>query len=103
MSGRGKGDKMIDKGKCDVKRHKKVLRDKILIQGISIPEIRSLGSRLACTNDGAICNSHEEKRVILKEFLRNIIRDAGIYADYARRIKITAVDVVFALKRQVSN
>jgi histone H4 len=36
----------------------------------------------------------------LKVFLENLIRDSVIYTDHARRMTVTAMDVVHALKRQ---
>ena len=37
---------------------------------------------------------------MLKGFLENIIKDAVAYTEHARRKTVTALDVVFALKRQ---
>ncbi|VAI79349.1 unnamed protein product [Triticum turgidum subsp. durum] len=71
MSGRGKGGKGLGKG--GAKRHRKVLRDNI--QGITKPAIRRI-------------------------FLENVIRDAETYTEHARRKTVTAMDVVYALKRQ---
>ncbi|KAJ6863125.1 H3 [Populus alba x Populus x berolinensis] len=72
MSGRGKGGKGLGKG--GAKRHRKVLRDNI--QGITKPAIRRLARR------------------------GNVIRDAVTYTEHARRKTVTAMDVVYALKRQ---
>ena len=36
----------------------------------------------------------------LKIFLENVIRDAVTYTEHARRKTVTAMDVVYALKRQ---
>ncbi|CAA7391188.1 unnamed protein product [Spirodela intermedia] len=43
---------------------------------------------------------YEETRGVLKIFLENIIRDAVTYTEHARRKTVTAMDVVYALKRQ---
>ncbi|XDV20938.1 hypothetical protein PO909_026142 [Leuciscus waleckii] len=75
MSGRGKGGKGLGKG--GAKRHRKVLRDNI--QGITKPAIRRLARRV---------------------FLENVIRDAVTYTEHAKRKTVTAMDVVYALKRQ---
>jgi histone H3/H4 len=88
MSGRGKGGKGLGKG--GAKRHRKVLRDNI--QGITKPAIRRL-ARIS----GLI---YEETRGVLKIFLENVIRDAVTYTEHARRKTVTAMDVVYALKRQ---
>ncbi|KAJ0750555.1 putative transcription factor Hap3/NF-YB family [Helianthus annuus] len=37
---------------------------------------------------------------MLKIFLENVIRDAVTYTEHARRKTVTAMDVVYALKRQ---
>ncbi|KAL0721887.1 hypothetical protein Bca4012_036486 [Brassica carinata] len=71
MSGRGKGGKGLGKG--GAKRHRKVLRDNI--QGITKPAIRRLARRGG-------------------------VKDAVTYTEHARRKTVTAMDVVYALKRQ---
>ena len=43
---------------------------------------------------------YEETRGVLKVFLENVIRDAGTYTEHAKRKTVTALDVVYALKRQ---
>ncbi|KAK6045866.1 core histone H2A/H2B/H3/H4 [Cooperia oncophora] len=88
MSGRGKGGKGLGKG--GAKRHRKVLRDNI--QGITKPAIRCL------TRRGGLI--YEETRGVLKVFLENVIRDAVTYCEHAKRKTVTAMDVVYALKRQ---
>ena len=42
----------------------------------------------------------EETRSVLKVFLENVVRDAVTYTEHARRKTVTAMDVVYALKRQ---
>ncbi|KAM8773510.1 histone H4-like [Acanthopagrus schlegelii] len=83
MSGRGKGGKGLGKG--GAKRHRKVLRDNI--QGITKPAIRRLARRGGVKRISGLI--YEETRGVLKVFLENVIRDA-----------VTAMDVVYALKRQ---
>ena len=43
---------------------------------------------------------YEEVRGVLKDFLEKTIRDAVTYTEHARRKTVTAMDVVYALKRQ---
>ncbi|XP_065575206.1 histone H1-like protein HC2 [Artemia franciscana] len=43
---------------------------------------------------------YEETRGVLKVFLENVIRDAITYTEHAKRKTVTAMDVVYALKRQ---
>ena len=75
MSGRGKGGKGLGKG--GAKRHRKVMRDNIL--------------------GGLI---YDETRSVLKTFLDGVVRDAVTYTEHAKRKTVTAMDVVYALKRQ---
>ncbi|CAK8680679.1 unnamed protein product [Clavelina lepadiformis] len=56
-------------------------------QGITKPAIRRLARR-------------GETRGVLKVFLENVIRDAVTYTEHAKRKTVTALDVVYALKRQ---
>ncbi|KAF2344680.1 CENP-T/Histone H4 histone fold [Trinorchestia longiramus] len=93
MTGRGKGGKGLGKG--GAKRRRKVLRDNI--QGITKPAIRRLARRGVKRISGLI---YEETRGVLKVFLENVIRDAVTYAEHAKRKTVTAMDVVYALKRQ---
>uniref|UniRef100_A0A3Q3EQ89 Histone H4 n=1 Tax=Labrus bergylta TaxID=56723 RepID=A0A3Q3EQ89_9LABR len=67
------------------KRHRKVLRDNI--QGITKPAIRRLARRGGVKRISGLI--YEETRGVLKVFLENVIRDT-----------VTAMDVVYALKRQ---
>ena len=94
MSGRGKGGKGLGKG--GAKRHRKVLRDNI--QGITKPAIRRLARRGGVKRISGLI--YDETRGVLKVFLENVIRDSVTYTEHARRKTVTAMDVVYALKRQ---
>jgi histone H4 len=94
MSGRGKGGKGLGKG--GARRHRKVLRDNI--QGITKPAIRRLARRGGVKRISGLI--YEETRGVLKVFLENVVRDAVTYTEHARRKTVTALDVVYALKRQ---
>ena len=62
------------------------------------PAIRRLARRGGVKRiSGAI---YEETRGVLKVFLENVVRDAVTYTEHARRKTVTALDVVYALKRQ---
>ena len=93
MSGRGKG---LGKGVPGAKRHRKVLRDNIL--GVTKPAIRRLARRGGVKRINGLI--YEETRSILKMFLEDVIRDAVTFTEHARRKTVTAMDVVYALKRQ---
>merc|ERR1719482_503908 len=43
---------------------------------------------------------YEETRGVLKSFLENIVRDSVTYCEHARRKTVTALDIVYSLKRQ---
>jgi len=78
------------------KRHRKVLRDNI--QGITKPAIRRLARRGGVKRISGLI--YEETRGVLKVFLEAVVRDAVTYTEHARRKTVTALDVVYALKRQ---
>jgi len=83
-------------GKGGTKRHNKVLRDNI--QGITKPAIRRLARRGGVKRISGLI--YEETRAVLKIFLENVISDAVTYTEHAKRKTVTALDVVYALKRQ---
>ncbi|KAM5536066.1 hypothetical protein V8D89_010324 [Ganoderma adspersum] len=112
MSGRGKGGKVSSNlvatalwhsaslvvqglGKGGAKRHRKILRDNI--QGITKPAIRRLARRGGVKRISGLI--YEETRGVLKIFLENVIRDSVTYTEHAKRKTVTALDVVYALKR----
>ena len=94
MSGRGKGIKGLGKG--GAKRHRKILRDSI--GGITKPAIRRLARRGGVKRISGV--TYEETRGVIKVFLESIIEDAVKYTEHARRKTVTAMDVIYALKRQ---
>ncbi|XP_059827466.1 histone H4-like [Hypanus sabinus] len=94
MPGRGKGGK--GRGKSGAKRLRKAFRDNI--QAITKPAIRRLARR-GCVKriSGMI---YEDTRGVLKIFLGKVIRDAVTYTEHAKRNNATAMNEVYALKRQ---
>lgn len=93
MPGRGKGS--IGLGHTGFKR--RVNRAKDNVQGITKPAIRRLARRGGVKRISGLV--YEETRSVLKEWLHNIIKDATTYMDCARRKTVTALDVVYALRR----
>ena len=83
-------------GKGGAKRHRKILRDNI--QGITKPAIRRLARRGGVKRISGLM--YEETRSVLMLFLENVLRDAITCTEHSRRKTVTAMDVVFALKRQ---
>ena len=94
MSGRGKGGKGLGKG--GAKRHRKGGKDSL--GGISKPAIRRLARRGGVKRISGMI--YDETRSVLKSFLEHVVRDAVTYCDHGRRKTVTALDVVYALKRQ---
>ena len=94
MSGLGQGGKGLGKG--GAKRHRKMLRDNM--NGISKPAIRRLARRGGVKRISGLV--YEETREVLKEFLMMVIQDATAYTEHARRKTVTAMDIVYALKRR---
>ncbi|XP_029800545.1 histone H4-like [Suricata suricatta] len=69
-----------------------------LENGITKPAIRRLARRGGVKRISGLI--YEETRGVLKVFLENVIRDAVTYTEHAKRKTVTAMDVVYALKRQ---
>ena len=99
MVGTGKGGKSVGgKGKVGTKRtvQRRAKRDGI--DGITKPAIRRLARRGGVKRLSSFI--YDDSRQVLKGFLENVVRDAVTYTDHARRKTVTAMDVVYALKRQ---
>lgn len=95
----GKGGKGIGKGagKVGIKRNARK-NNRPLIEGITKPAIRRLARRGGVKRISF--DIYKEIREVLSAFLRNVIRDAITYTEHARRKTVTAMDVVYSLKRQ---
>jgi len=91
--GKGKGKGL---GKVGAKKRRHVARENI--QGITKPAIRRLARRGGVKRLSGLI--YDETRNVLKAFLENIVRDSVTYTEHARRKTVTALDVVYALKRQ---
>ena len=68
------------------------------IWGITKPAIRRLARRGGVKRISSLV--YDETRAVLKSFLENVVRDAVTYTEHAKRKTVTALDVVYALKRQ---
>ena len=95
MAGQGKGGKGM--GKVGAKRHARKSQ-KANIEGITKPAIRRLARRGGVKRISALI--YEETRTVLRSFLESVVRDAVTYTEHARRKTVTAMDVVYSLKRQ---
>lgn len=68
------------------------------IQEITKPAIMRLARRGGVKRISGLI--YQETRGVLKVFLENVIRDVVTYTEHAKRKTVTAMDVVYALKRQ---
>ena len=94
MVGQGKGGKGM--GKVGAKRLARK-STKAIIEGITKPAIRRLARRGGVKRISSFI--YEDTRNVLKSFLENVVRDAITYTEHARIKTVTALDVVYALKR----
>eukprot|EP00759_Apiculatamorpha_spiralis_P037961 PhF_6_TR37522/c2_g1_i3/m.55479/K11254/H4; histone H4 len=78
------------------KRQKKALKENI--RGITKPAIRRLARRGGVKRISGIM--YEEVRGILKSFVEGVVRDSTTYTEHAKRTTVTALDVVYALKKR---
>lgn len=96
MSGRGKG-KLAPAAKFATKRVR-AREHKDVIQGITKPAIKRLARRGGVKRIAGTI--YEETRATTRLFMLNILRDAVTYTEHAKRKTVTALDVVYALRRQ---
>jgi histone H4 len=100
MSGRGKGTKGLVKGdkdmtKITVRHRRQNMRDPM--QGIAKPGMRRLARRAGVKRiSGSI---YHASRLLAKEFLNAILRDAVAVSDYSKRKTVSATDILLALQR----
>jgi histone H4 len=91
----GKGGKGIGKG---AKRHTGKKQSRANIEGITKPAIRRLARRGGVKRISTFI--YDDSRAVLKNFLESVVRDSVTYTEHAKRKTVTALDVVYALKRQ---
>lgn len=83
-------------GKTNTKR--RLPKNKETILGITKPALRRIARRGGVKRIGT--EIYQETRVVLKDFLTELIRDTLVYTEHARRKTVTALDVAYALKHQ---
>ncbi|XP_058229678.1 uncharacterized protein LOC131342607 [Hemibagrus wyckioides] len=93
MCGKGKGRKRSGKWGARHQRNN--------IQRLITPAVLQRLARLSGVKH--VYLTCEDVFNILKMFLENVIRDAVEYTEHAERKTVTAMDVVYALKRQGRN
>ena len=96
---RGKGGKTgkLAMGAAPARRHQQSVT-KDVIKGITKPAIRRLARRGGVKRISALV--YDETRAVFRTFLENVVRDSITYTEHAKRKTVTALDVVYALKRQ---
>lgn len=93
MSGRGKGIQGLGKG--GARRHRRVLGDSI--QGIKNGSIRKLARRAGIRR---ISNTlYAIVRELLEKYLRQILRDALMYRNSAKRRTVLITDITNSLTK----
>ena len=85
-------------GKVSKKRNITQGKTRPVIEGVTKPAIRRLARRGGVKRISSFI--YDDSRQVLKGFLEGIVRDAVTYTEHARRKTVTAMDVVYALKRQ---
>jgi len=83
-------------GKGTIKRIQK-RHGKVIIEGITKPAIRRLARRGGVKRISSYI--YDDTRMVLKSFLDSVVKDSVTYTEHARRKTVTAMDVVYALKR----
>ena len=75
---------------------KKLLQDNIA--GITKPAMRRMARRGGVKRLSGMI--YEESRGSLRDFLGKVVKDSTLYCEHSKRKTVTALDVVYALKRQ---
>ena len=65
--------------------------------GVTKPAIRRLARRGGVKRISSLV--YDETRLVLRSFLQSVIKDSIAYTEHAKRKTVTALDVVYALKR----
>ena len=73
-------------------------RNRPVIEGVTKPAIRRLARRGGVKRISF--GIYKEVRDVLQKFLQSVVRDSITYTEHAKRKTVTAMDIVYALKRQ---
>lgn len=68
------------------------------INGVTKGSIRRLARRGGVKRISGVL--YEEVRNVVKSFVEGVVRDATAYTEHAKRKTVTALDVVYALKKR---
>lgn len=69
-----------------------------MVYGISKTDLRKCARRGGVKRISPLC--YDEARGVLKVWLEDVIRDALTYAEHSRRMVVTTMDIIYALKRR---
>jgi histone H4 len=95
MAGKGKVGKQANKSGA---KRQNVKSSKVLAGGVvTNGAIRRLARRGGVKRISLA--SHGEVRNYIDEFLERVVRDSLTYAEHSKRLTISAMDVVYALKK----
>jgi len=81
--------------KMTMKRH---ISTDDAIRGISNPALRRLARRGGVKRISGLI--YDEVRVVLRDWLQGVVKDAIVYMEHGRRKTVMASDVVNALKKR---
>lgn len=98
MAGHGKSGKGLGKSAAKRHRNKGPVGGDSALRGITKPSIRRLARRGGVKRISS--RIYNESRAVLKNFLETIVRDAVTFCEHSRRKTVSALDVVYSLKRQ---
>jgi histone H4 len=97
MAGRGKNSKVVGKSLAAKKNTKSLNPKPTIDTQITNGAIRRLARRGGVSRISYGTNNHV--REYIDEFLNKIVRDSLSYCEYRKAMTITAMDVVYALKK----
>jgi len=98
MGGKGKVGKITGgKGKVPTKRRPIKARQPNVLDGITKPAIRRLARRGGVKRISSFI--YNDSREFMKAFLNSVVTDATVYCQHAKRKTVTALDVIYSLKK----
>lgn len=95
MAGKGKSGKQATKS--GAKKSSKIAPEKFRIANVTNGAIRRLARRGGVKRISY--NVHDNVRSYISDFLDKVVRDSLTFAEHGKRRTISALDVVYALKK----
>ena len=80
---------------------RKIRREKYPIQGITNGSIRRLARRGGVKRISGFI--YDDARIILKKFVQQIIQDSISLSEYSKRKTVTAMDIIYSLRKLGKN